>query len=74
MKSTFLTVDKKDAIKALILAIVVPVLNIVIETLNSGVLSFDWKKIAIVGISAGLAYILKNWLTNSDDKLLVSEK
>jgi hypothetical protein len=43
---------------------------------NSGTFPSTWndlKPIVLAAISAGLAYILKNWLTNSDDQFLKKE-
>jgi hypothetical protein len=34
----------------------------------------DLKKIALVGVSAGVGYIVKNFLTNSNDQMFRAEK
>lgn len=73
MKSKFLSLEKKDAIKALITAVLIPVMDLAMITLNSGSLEFDWKRIGGIAIASALGYILKNWLTNSDDKFLMKE-
>lgn len=36
------------------------VINIVYQTVEAGSLTFNWKQIATVALSSGLAYILKN--------------
>ena len=72
MKSTFLSLDLKDAIKALVIAVLAAVLTAVQAQLTVGVL--DWKEIGSVALLSTLAYITKNWLTNSEDKILIKEK
>ena len=66
----------KDAIKGFIVAVITTVITVVFQaiqinefpqTLN------DWKVILIAGIGSGLAYIIKNFLTSSDDKFLTKE-
>lgn len=52
-----------DWLKALLLAVATPVLTIIMNSLNAGVLTFNWKNILITGLSAGIAYIIKNYLT-----------
>ncbi len=50
-----------DWTRGLIVAVITPVITIAIQSLNAGSLVFDWKAIATTGLSAGLAYVLKNW-------------
>jgi len=52
-----------DWAKSLIVAMITGPVTVILDSLNEGSLTFDWKKIAIVAISAGLSYILKNWLS-----------
>ena len=52
-----------DWLKALLVAIATPVIAIIIKSLDAGVLTFNWKNILIAGLSAGLAYLVKNFLT-----------
>ena len=73
-KSKFLSVDTKDAIKAFIVAVLGSVMGLIQVTLDAGSLTFDWKAIGLTALAAAGAYILKNWLSNSDDKFLSSEK
>lgn len=49
--------------KALLIAIATPVLTTAIKSLDAGLLVFNWKAMLITGLSAGLAYIIKNFLT-----------
>lgn len=56
------TLHWKDVIRGLIIAVLSPVFTIAIESLNQGDLTFNYKAMAATGLSAGLAYILKNFL------------
>jgi methenyltetrahydromethanopterin cyclohydrolase len=49
-----------DFLKGALLAVLTPVLTIIIDTLNAGSLTFDWKNIGIVAVSTFAAYLLKN--------------
>jgi len=72
-KSNFLRLHWKDAIKALLLAVLTSVITVILATLEAGSIDIDWKNVGIVALTTALAYILKNWLTNSDDKILKKE-
>jgi len=73
MKSKLFGLEKKDAIKALLIAILTPILTTVITALEAGSFNIDWKATLLIGLGAGMAYIGKNWLTNSEDKILKKE-
>lgn len=74
MKSKFLSLERKDAIKALALSVLTSVLAFIQISLEAGQLEFDFKKIGTIALAATGAYILKNWLTNSNDELFKKEK
>lgn len=59
------TLDKKDFLRGLLISVLSPVFTIAIQSLNDGSLTFDWKAMTATGLSAGLAYLLKNFLTPS---------
>jgi membrane protein implicated in regulation of membrane protease activity len=52
----------RDFIKGLLIAVLTAVLALVQTSLSAGELNFDWKVIGTAALSAGLAYIVKNWL------------
>ena len=56
------TLNVKDLLKGLLIAVIAPVFTVIMNSLNAGSLEFNWKAIAITALSAGLAYILKNFL------------
>lgn len=73
MKSRFFSLDTKDFIKGLVVSTLTAVVTFMYTTLQSGVMTFDWKSIGMAALSAGLAYIMKNLVTNSNDELFKNE-
>lgn len=69
--STQFTINKRDLIKGLIVAVITPVFTIIIDSLNQNSLSFNWKAIGITALSAGFAYVIKNFLTPA--KIIVTD-
>lgn len=76
MKSKFLSLDLKDALNGFVVAFLTAALTGLISVLDSGVLptGAELKKAAIVGLTAGLSYLIKNVLTNSKGELVKSEQ
>jgi hypothetical protein len=74
--SKFLTVNQADAVKGFIVAIITAGLTVLMTMLDGGVIPTDgeWKKIGIAALSAGIAYLIKNVLTNSNDKFVKGEE
>lgn len=71
MKSSeFLKLNNRDWLKGLVMVVISAVLTIALEVLQNGSMNFDWNKIAVVGLTAGVAYILKNLGTDQDGKML----
>ena len=70
MNSSFLTLNTRDFVKGLFIAVITAVITVVYTTIQTGTLSFDWKVISTTELSAYLAYIMKNLFTNSNDQLL----
>jgi hypothetical protein len=73
MNSSLFTLNSKDWIKGLVVAVLTAVITVVYSTIQTGTLVLDWKPISIAAISAALAYITKNLLTNSSDQFLTKE-
>ena len=74
MSSTYLSLNKKDFIKGLVVAVLTAVISVIYTSIESGSLEFNVKSIVIAALSAALAYIMKNALTNSNDQFLKKEK
>ncbi len=75
MKSKIFTLDSRDLINGLIIAFLTAFLTGIIEILGNGAV-FTWitmKPVLIAGISAALAYLIKNFSTNSRNQLLTKE-
>ena len=73
--SNFLNLNIDDLVKGFIVAFLSTALTGIISTLDSGVLPTmaEIKSAAIVGITAGLSYLLKNLLTNSQGQILKND-
>ena len=61
--SKFLKLDFADILKGLLMAILTPAVVIIQQSLELGILTFNWKSIVTASIGGGLAYLLKNFLT-----------
>lgn len=81
MNSIFGKLNSADFLKGLIITILSTVLTGAITALNeylsTGTALPDakgWQVIGLAGVSAGIAYLIKNLGTNSEGKLLTKEK
>lgn len=73
--SKFLSLGLIDLGKGFLIAVGTVVLTGVANTLQTGVLPswIELKAYLIAGLAAGLAYLAKNLLTNSKNKLMEKE-
>lgn len=74
MNSSFLKLNIKDFLKGLIVAIISAVLGVISTSLQLGSLTFDWKLIGTIALSAGVAYITKNLFQNSSGDIGTEKK
>jgi len=72
--SNFLSLNWLDLGKGLLMAVLTPVVVIVQQSLELGVLTFDWKTIALSAIGGGLAYLVKNFLTPNAKQIVATEE
>ena len=56
-----------DAVKGLVMAVLAGVVTFIYGSLGTGI---DWNEVLQVAISSGLAYIIKNYLTDSEGRIL----
>lgn len=56
------SLNMRDVLKGLLIAVLTPVMAVIVSSLEAGSLTFDWKRIGIVALSAFAAYIVKNFL------------
>ena len=76
MKSTFLSLNWLDALKGFILSVLTALVTSVYQLIEAGTIQFTWvfwQPVVYSALAAGLAYIVKNFLTSSDDKFLKTE-
>lgn len=57
--------DWLDIGKGVVMAILVPALLIVQQSLDKGELTFNWKAIAMAAVAGGVSYLIKNFATSS---------
>lgn len=73
MKSAFARLNVQDFFKGLVVAVLSAVVTFLYNTMESGEVVLDWKAIGTASLTAALAYIIKNYLTNSDGNFLKKE-
>jgi VIT1/CCC1 family predicted Fe2+/Mn2+ transporter len=73
--SNFLNLNLKDFIKGLVVAVISAVITFVYEALQSGTLfqAGSLKAVGLVALTAFLAYIIKNLLTNVQGELFKAD-
>lgn len=77
MKSNFLNLNWKDLVKGFIVAVITAIITAVYEAIQAGTIQFTWpffEPVLITALGAGLAYLIKNWLTNSNDQFVKKEQ
>jgi len=70
MKSGFGKLNVQDFFRGLIIAVLTALVTFLYNTMESGELVFNWKQIATTSLTAALAYIIKNYLSNSEGAFL----
>lgn len=66
--SNLYSIDYRDILKGLLIAILTPALFLVQQTIEIGKLSFNWHEIGMAAVGGGVAYIIKNFFTASTIK------
>lgn len=72
----FLSISPRDLFKGFILATLTAIITSLYAIINTGTFPTDWatwKTVLLVGIGAGLSYLIKNFFTSSEDKFLKKE-
>jgi hypothetical protein len=59
-----------DLLKGLIVSVFTAVLVMISDAIKLGSFSFDWVSIWQTAVTAGVAYLLKQFLTNNQGELL----
>lgn len=73
MKSVFASLNVQDFFKGMVVAVLSAVVTFLYNSMESGAVVLNWKAIATTSLTAALAYIIKNYLTNSDGGFLKKE-
>lgn len=68
--SKLFSLNIQDFFKGLVVAVISAVVTFLYNTMDSGEVVFNWKQIATISLTSALAYIIKNYLTNAEGKLL----
>jgi hypothetical protein len=77
MNSKFLNLNWKDVLKGFVVAVFMTILTSIytgIQTNQFPVTREQWKVILITSLGAGIAYLLKNVLSNSDGEIFKKDK
>ena len=59
------SLTSRDFVKGLIVAVILPVLTIIQQSISHGELTFDWKLIGLTAAGGLVAYLIKNFFTDS---------
>ena len=75
MNSEFLKLKSADFWKGLVMAILTAVINSVYQLLSTATdfKSFNWQFVGVSAATAFVAYIMKNFFSNSNGKILKKE-
>lgn len=67
--------NTKDLVKAFIMSIIAPVLVVLQQAADTHTLTdIHWKAVGMAAVAGGAGYLLKNFLTNSNDEFLKKER
>lgn len=69
MNSSLGKLNWKDLLKGLAVAVIMAVLTTVYDLLNTGS-ALDYKKIGLVALGAGIAYLIKNFGSDQQGNIL----
>lgn len=56
------TLNQQDLLKGLLIAVLTPAVFVIQEAISKGDFNLNWKMIGLTSASAGLAYLIKNFL------------
>ncbi len=60
------TLNARDIVKGLIMAVILPVLNVIQQSIEAGSFTLDWKRIGLLAAGGFIAYLIKNFLTPAE--------
>ena len=65
LPSNIFSINVKDFLKGLVMAVIAPVLVAVQQSLSAGELTLNWRALGMTAIAAFVGYLVKNFFTNS---------
>lgn len=65
MQSDRFTINWNDFLKGLIIAVIMPVLAIIQNSIANGELTFNWRLISLTAVGGLVAYLIKNFLSDN---------
>ena len=73
--SDFLKINVRDLVKGSIVAVLAVLTSSLVTILEGGALPTleQLKKIGLIALTAGVSYLIKNFLTNSQDEVMKKE-
>lgn len=74
-KSKKNTLNRRDLVKGLIMAIIAPVVVLLEQVITSGNLSgINYSALGLAALGGGVGYLVKNFFTNSNDEFMKKEQ
>ena len=64
LPSNFASLNIKDFLKGFVLAVIVPALLAIQQSLSAGELVINWKALGITAAASFIGYLIKNFFTN----------
>ena len=65
MKSDRFSINWNDLIKGLYMAVILPVLTTIQQSISNGELTFNWRLIGLTSLAGLVGYIIKNFFTDN---------
>ena len=72
LPSNFASLDIRDFLKGLVMAVIVPALLAIQQSLTAGELTINWKALGITAVASFIGYLIKNFFTNSVPAAIVT--
>ena len=64
--SKLFSVNLKDILNGLLMAVLTPAVYIIQTSLEAGSLTLNWHQIGLAAVAGGFAYLVKNFFTAPD--------
>jgi hypothetical protein len=72
-KSDLYSLNYKDLLKGLLTAVFTAVLTVIYQAFQTTPFHLDFKEIGMVALGTIIAYLVKNFITNSEDSIMTRE-